>query len=234
MPSDDLDVLAYEQSVIGMICLRQRPLPSDPETRVTEITLDHLFLMSDRVTASERALAASGLARHPGTDLDVVVGGLGLGCTAREVLRSERVARLEVVELLPQIIGWHDEGLVPLAAELRADPRFQVRQADLYAWLAAPPAPDERLHDLILIDVDNSPHERFAEVSRGFYTPEGLARAKAHLAPGGVLGVWSCHDSPPFEDALRRSFAHVEVEDVEFENDVLGGIEINWLFFARG
>jgi len=233
MPAEELEILAYEQSVIGMICLRQRPRPSDPGARVTEITLDHLFLMSDGVTASERALATRGLARHGGEALDVVVGGLGLGCTAHEVLRSERVARCEVVELLPQIIGWHAQGLVPLAGALRADPRLSVRQDDLYRWLASPPAAGARGHDLILIDVDNSPHERFAEVSRGFYTAEGLARAKAHLAPGGVLGVWSCHDSPEFEQALRSVFARVEVEDVEFENEILGGVEVNWLFFAR-
>lgn len=231
MHASELEVLAYEASVLGMICLRQRQMRSAPGTWVTEITLDHQFLMSSRVTASERALAERALALHPGKGLDVVVGGLGLGCTAREVLRCDRVARLEVVELLPQIIDWHARDLVPLAGDLRADERFRVRQADVYAWLAGPP---ERRRDLVLIDVDNSPEEHFAEASSGFYDEVGLARARAHLAEGGVLGVWSCTESPRFEAALRHVFSDVRVEVSRFENDVAGGEETNWLYFARG
>jgi spermidine synthase len=231
MPSSiEPEVLAYEPSAIGMIGLRRRELPSEPGTFVTEITLDNRFLMSSRVAASERELAGRALELHRGAGLDVVVGGLGLGCTAREALRSERVARLEVIELLPQIIDWHARDLVPLAAELRADPRFSVREADVYAWLAGPP---QRRHDLILIDVDNSPEDRFADASRGFYTEEGLARAREHLADGGILGVWSVSESPRFEDALCGVFDRVKVEAVRFDNDVLGGEELNWLYFAR-
>ena len=108
--------------------------------------------MSSYNTASERALASVALEMHAGKDLDVLVGGLGLGYTAREALRSSRVARVEVVEFLPQVIAWLDSGLIPLAGELKADPRLAVVQADVYRRLAEPPA---RAHDLILIDVDH-------------------------------------------------------------------------------
>ena len=68
-----------------MLCLRQRELLSEPGTMVTEITLDHEFLMSSYSTASERALSRFALDMHPGRDLKVLVGGLGLGYTAHEV-----------------------------------------------------------------------------------------------------------------------------------------------------
>ena len=57
--------------------------------------------------------------------------------------------------------------------------------------------------------------------------------AKNHLAPNGILGVWSYAESPPFADALRRVFREVRVEPVTFDNPVLGEDETNWLFFAR-
>ena len=231
MSSSNLEILAYEPSPLGMICLRQRELLSEPGTVVTEITLDHQFLMSSYNTASERALARYALEMHQGSDLKVLVGGLGLGYTAREVLRSDRVARAEVVEFLPQLIDWLGKGLVPLADELKADARFAVVEGDVYARLSEPP---QRKYNLILVDVDHSPDERLGDGNDSFYTEEGLGLAKKHLAPEGVLGVWSYAESSRFSDALRAVFSEVRLESVTFENRVVGGEETNWLFFARG
>jgi spermidine synthase len=226
----NLEILAYEESPLGMICLRQRELLSQPGTLVTEITLDHEFLMSSYNTASERALASRALELHTGTDLTVLVGGLGLGYTVREVLKSDRVARVEAVEFLPQVIDWLERGLLPLSEELRADARFAVDRGDVYARLAGT---SQELQDLVLVDVDHSPDERLAEANGSFYTQEGLARARRHLAPGGVLGVWSYAESAPFGEALRAVFREVRVEPVRFENPVVDDEETNWLYFAR-
>jgi spermidine synthase len=230
MDPSDLEILAYEPSALGMICLQQRGMASEPGAVVTEITLDHQFLMSSHNTASERALARVGLEMHAGKELRVLVGGLGLGYTAREVLRSDRVAHVEVVELLAPVIDWLDRGLVPLAEELRADARFAVSEGDVYRRLASPP---ERTHALILVDVDHSPDEPLGAGSASFYTEEGLALARRHLAADGVLGVWSYAESPPFAAALRRVFREVRVEPLTFENPVVEATETNWLFFAR-
>ena len=228
MPGDDFEILASEPSPIGMICLRERVLP---DARVVELTLDHQFLMSSHATDSERALAARAIAMHGGEALRVLVGGLGLGYTAREALRSERVAQVEVVELLAPVIGWFERGLIPLAAALRGDVRLAVREGDVYGLLAATP---QATWDVILVDVDHAPGERLAEASASFYTEDGLRRARAHLAPAGVFGVWSYAESAAFVAALGRVFAEVRTETVEFENRVAGGVETNWLFLARG
>ena len=227
----DFEILAYEESPIGMICLRQRPLRSEPGTIVTEITLDHEFLMSSCNTASERALARHALDMQPGKELAVLVGGLGLGYTAREVLRSDRVARVQVVEFLPQVIDWLETGLLPLANELRADPRLAVIEADVYARLSAAP---DRVYDLILVDVDHSPDERLGDANASFYREIGLKQAKRHLSPEGVLGVWSYAESASFAEALRAVFREVRIEPVTFVNRVLDEEETNWLYLARG
>jgi len=111
-------ILAYESTPLGPLCLRRRKLLSQPGTLVTEVTLNHEFLMSSLYTDSERALARTALEMHSGDELQVLVGGLGLGYTAREAILSGRVARVEVVELLPQVIDWLAGGLVPLSSEL--------------------------------------------------------------------------------------------------------------------
>jgi spermidine synthase len=162
-----------------------------------------------------------------------LIGGLGLGYTAREALRSPRVAQAVVIEFLPQVIDWLGRGLVPPAAELNADERLEIVRGDVYRRLAEAPAADTSRFDLILIDVDHSPEEKLDEASAGFYSAQGLDRAKQHLAPGGVLGVWSYAESSPFADALRAVFREVRLEEVTYENAQEGGESSDWLFFAR-
>ena len=136
----NLEILAYEESPLGLLCLRRRELLSQPGTIVTEVTLNHEFLMSSLYTDSERALARTALEMHSGDELQVLVGGLGLGYTAREALLSGRVARVEVVELLPQVIDWLAGGLVPLSSELQEEMgkrrRLVVIEGDVYRRLA--------------------------------------------------------------------------------------------------
>jgi spermidine synthase len=229
MSPSNLEILAYETTPLGDLCLRRRELLSRPGTVITEITLDHELLMSSYNTASERALAEEALARHTGRDLSVLVGGLGLGYTASQALQSKRVQRVEVVELLPEVVGFLRAGLVPLSPELLADPRFSVREGDVYATLRAPAR--ERW-DLVLIDVDHSPEEHLGTANQSFYTQSGLARAKLHLAPGGILAVWSYSESSPFVEALRAAFAVVETVPVSFVNDLVDEEHTDWLFVA--
>jgi spermidine synthase len=229
MTTTNLDVLAYEKSPIGMICLRRRELVASPGTIITEITVDHELLMSSHHTDSERALSSAALERHTGAGLTVLVGGLGLGYTAQEALRSTRVSRVDVVEFLPQVVSWMRDGLVPLSEELNGDERCHFIEGDVYAMLADEV---ERSYDLILIDVDHSPDERLGEKDAFFYTGAGLERAKQHLAPGGLLGIWSYAEHSPFAEALREVFSRVDVVPVQFDNVVAQESETNWLFFA--
>ena len=226
----DFDVVAAEPTELGLIWLRERTTPAG---RALEISLDHEFLMSSATCDSERALASRALALHAGTALRALVGGLGLGATARELLCSPRVASLRVVELLQPILDWHARGLVPLAHELRADARFAAERGDVYAFLLAEPREGERF-DLILVDVDHSPEERLGPASEAFYASAQLARAARHLAPGGVFGVWSYAESARFEAELRAVFADVRAQRIAFANALDGVREANWLYFGRG
>jgi len=230
MSPSNLTILAYEDTPLGPLCLRRRELLSAPGTVVTEVTLNHQFLMSSLHNESERALARIAREWHGGRGLDVLVGGLGLGYTAQAALQSDRVARVTAVELLPQVIAWLEGGLVPLSAELEGDQRFAAVEGDVYARLMDPPG--ERF-DLILIDVDHAPDDRLDEANGLFYTVEGLRRARRHLRPGGVLGVWSYAESSPFSRALRTVFDDVRVEPVTFYVAMVEEERTDWLFFAR-
>lgn len=235
----NIEILAYEDTPLGPLCLRRRRLLADPGIVVTEVTLDHEFLMSSRNTASERALSSSALAMHGGADLEVLIGGLGLGYTAAEALASDRVARAEVVEFLPQVIEWLERGLVPLAHALKSDARLVVTQGDVYDMLAS--RSPQRKYDLILIDVDHSPDERLAAGTGAFYSVGGLERASGHLKPAGVFGVWTYAENDAFAAALRSVFAEVAIEPVacaveqrsRHDRDGESARYTDWLYLAK-
>ena len=198
---------------------------------MTEVLLEGALLMSSANTVSERALTTSALALHAGAGgLRVLVGGLGLGYTAHAALQSGRVAALTVVDRLPQVGEWLRAGRLPLSAALADDERLTLVEADVYGSLLGP-AP-ERPWDLILIDVDHAPRDRLDEASAPFYSAAGQRHVAQHLAPGGVLAVWSAEPDDAFARALAEVYAHVEVEHVPWTCPDLGDME-DVLFLAR-
>jgi spermidine synthase len=227
----NLRIVAYEDTPLGPLCLRRRELLSQPGVFVTEVTLNHQFLMSSYNTDSERALAHGAIELHGGDELSVLVGGLGLGYTAHELVGHADVARVEVVEYLPEVIGWLRDGLVPLSTELNAASGLQIVQGDVYRRLLGPP---QQRFDLIVIDVDHSPSDQLGESDQGFYPANGLQAAKAHLQDDGVLAVWSYEQSSEFSDALESVFAAVTVLPVRTTNDLVGCEQTDWLFFGTG
>src|SRR5450432_3932759 len=114
--------LDYRETPIGAISLRRRRELS-LGVDIFEIKLGDEFLMSSLFTASEIALARLGLAELPEPNLDVVVGGLGLGYTAQAVLEHRSVKSLVIVEALEAVIDWHENGMLPLGQTLAADSR---------------------------------------------------------------------------------------------------------------
>ena len=216
----------HQRTPMGDISLRRRLEPT-LQVDVFEVKLGDEFLMSSLFTASEEAVARLGLAALSGDDLDVVVGGLGLGHTARTALADDRVTRLQVIEALPQVIGWHRDHLVPLGAELTADDRCTFVHADFFAKVADGIEPGDggpRRFDAILVDIDHTPSHLLSSSHAGFYELMGLTRLRAQLRTGGVFALWS--DDPPdidFVATMRAVFSSVEPHVVEFANFYTGG-----------
>lgn len=230
MTSPLLEILAYEPTPLGTLCLRRRRTASEPIELVTEITLDGEFLMSSLHTDSEQALAQIPLRQIAGEQLSVLVGGLGLGYTASAALAFETVATVEVVEYLPQVIDWLKEGLIPLAPGLNAEPRLHVTQGDVYAKLMGPP---EKTFDAILIDVDHSPEDQLSSASAPFYTLAGLTQAKEHLSPGGMLALWSYAEDTPLLETMRQVLTDVTAHGITYYNRHVHEEFTDWLYVGR-
>ncbi len=230
--------LDYQVTPIGPVSLRRRKVLAEGGGEIYEIILGDEFLMSSLFTASEIALARLGLAQATKESLDVVVGGLGLGCTAHAVLEEDRVRSLLVVEALGPVIEWHERGLVPLGKHLTADSRCRFVRDDFFTRLASPDGldPEEvgRRFDAILVDIDHSPRRVLHPNHASLYATDGLRRVAKQLHPGGVFGLWS--DDPPDEDfqaALGDVFATATAKKVTFPNGLQDRVAANTIYLAN-
>ncbi len=221
--------LARATSPRGELVLRER---RDPDADAdgpgfVELRVNGVFVMDTQETSSERGLAAAALAQvqDPRT---VVVGGLGLGYTAHEVLADRRVERLVVVEIEEDLVRWMRDGTVPHGPAFLADDRLQVVTADVRQALveAAPSS-----YDLVLLDVDNGPgflvHDANAEVYRAGF----LGTVREALRPGGAAVVWSASPAPALEAAMAAVFGGVT--PLPYDVRLQGRAEQYWLYLSR-
>jgi spermidine synthase len=227
----------WRPTPMGDISLRRRRDPVSGDD-VYEVKLGDEFLMSSLFTAGEIALTRLGLALLPTAELDVAVGGLGLGYTAQAALDDPRVRSLIVVEALGEVIEWHERGLVPLGARLASDSRCRLVQGDFFAMVGDacgldPRTPDRRFH-AILLDVDHSPRHVLHPRHAALYRPAGLRALADRLHPDGVFALWS--NDPPdeqFNSVLAEIFAESEAHVVDFDNPLQTGTAANTVYVAR-
>lgn len=196
-------ILARVPAAAGELVLRQ----AGPDF---EIISNGVFLMDTRDGRSERLLARAALDRCPAPAPVILVGGLGAGFTLAEAAGEARPARIDVVEISPEIIGWHDRYLRHITGAALADRRVTVIRAGLADWLAGRPGP----YDIICLDVDNGPDWTVRDANRLLYRGEGLRRLAASLTADGVLSVWSAAAAPAFQRRLRRWFGQVRAHRV--------------------
>ena len=224
----------WQQTPMGEISLRRRVEPS-LLVDVYEVKLGEEFLMSSLFTVAEIELARLGLGAVEGQDLDVVVGGLGLGYTAVAALEDPRVRTVTVVEALGPVISWHVRRLLPDTAELTADPRTTLVEGDFFALARAGQGfggASDLVH-AVLLDIDHTPHHVLHPSHSDLYSVEGLERLAARLHPGGVFALWS--DDPPeeaFTTLLALVFADAAAHEVTFANPLTGGTSSNTVYVA--
>ena len=183
-----------------------------------EIISNGVFLMDTRNGESERllvraALDALGTSERrggPGGDeVRLLIGGLGVGFSLAEAVRSEGVT-VTVVELERAVIDWHATHLGRFSGGALDDARVNVLHADLPAFLRT----TARRFDAICLDIDNGPDWTVTESNAELYDEAGLRLLGDRLTRGGVLAVWSAHAVPAFERRLHDHFTGVSAHPV--------------------
>lgn len=173
-----------------------------------ELRVNGVFVMDDVETRSERLLARQVL---DGGARDILVGGLGLGHTTRELLTGPAVRRVVVAELHPEIVDWMRDRTIP-GADLLADPRLHVVVGDVRDVVTHQPAGGL---DAIVLDVDNGPGFLVHPGNHGVYGEAFVAKCARRLRPTGRLCIWSMADSAALRAVLADRFEEVTATPVD-------------------
>ena len=140
----------------------------------------------------------------------MLIGGLGVGFSLAEALRTPAVAQVTVVEIEPAVVSWHRGPLGPYSGGGLDDPRVEVVVADLADFLST----GDGAYDAVCLDVDNGPEWTVTPGNAALYTDPGLDAVDRRLVPGGTLAVWSANDAPGFEARLRARYPTVDMRRI--------------------
>lgn len=223
--------LDWQRTPMGEISLRRRREPA-LGLDIYEVQLNEEFLMSSLFTVSEIELAHLGLAAHDREELQVLVGGLGLGYTAKAALADPRTRQVTVVEAIAPVIDWHRRDVLPDTVGLASDPRCELVNDDFFALVAE--GRSQKTYDVALVDIDHTPEHVLNPTHSTFYSTEGLRRLRSLLRPDGVFALWS--DDPPAEAFLKTLgtvFGQVSGHVVSFPNPHTGGTSSCSVYVAR-
>lgn len=231
--------LDYQKTPFGEISLRRRSEPRLDNKLIYEVKLGEEFLMSSLFVEAEEQLSALGLNQlHQNghtENVDVIVGGLGLGYTAITALRDPHVRSLRTIDVMQPVISWHQQGILPVGDVLQSDARSELVHADFFS-VATDEKPgffnSEPVH-AVLLDIDHSPSHWLNEQNKGFYTPASLQRVANKIVSGGVFALWS-NDWPDdeFTTLLDQIFCDTQAHVVRFPNPYSGGESINTVYVS--
>ncbi|HET9944209.1 MAG TPA: hypothetical protein VFR56_01055, partial [Actinomycetes bacterium] len=90
-----------------------------------EVVSNGVFLMDTRDGRSERLLVRAALDVHP-DPRRLLIGGLGVGFSLVEAVAEPALTAIDVVEIEPDLVGWHATHLGHLTGAALADPRVRV------------------------------------------------------------------------------------------------------------
>ncbi len=221
-PREYTDVARAETERGELVLRSHRPASG---TEVLELRANGVFVMDTAETSSERALATAALelVDSPAT---VLVGGLGLGFTMREVLADQRVERCTVVEIEQDLVDWMRDGTIPHGPAMLADQRLTVVVNDVVLAFAEA---GEVAYDLVLLDVDNGPGYLVHDANALLYRAPFLRDVRRVTRQ--ALVIWSADAAPELESALGEVFD--EVRALAYDVQLGERAETYWLYVAR-
>ena len=159
--------------------------------------------------------------------VQVLIGGLGFGFTmqaALDVLGGD--ARVVVAEIVGEVIEWNRNPEYGLSHAALADPRVELRHADVLEVLRDNPG----AYDAIMLDVDNGAESLVTSGNTQLYNDTGILTTLAALRAGGSIVYWSAQDDPRFVRSLQRAGMKVETRRIR-PHPTVGGYYS--LFIAR-
>lgn len=161
-------------------------------------------LVSTTAASSEARLADLACERvGKGGGEKVLIGGLGFGFTLRRVLELLHTdVKVQVAELLPEVVAWNREHLQSVNGALVDDARVEILIDDVFAVLTRANA---ACYDAVILDVDNGPAALVDSGNARLYADPGLRILSRALRRGGRAVFWSAAPDRAFMTRLAAA-----------------------------
>lgn len=143
---------------------------------------------------------------------EVLIGGLGLGVTLRQVLNHKAVQSVCVVEVEPRVVEWNRTCLGN--DDLLDDERVELVVGDFCSYVQGVPC---NYHGIVM-HIDVGPDDVTRSENRQAYSLTMLRLLQTRLRAGGMLALCAGKATDAYERALRGIFSSVEIS-IQNDND---------------
>lgn len=197
-------IVFLEPSPFGNVAVTRKPRHDAGFKK--ELYISQREMCDSEAWDSERDLARLAMFDWREDDLHVLNIGLGCGFTAQEVLRSNKGAYLDIVEINPVVARATASYFSEENGNILENPRVHLVLRDGIEHLQE----GGKKYSRILIDIE----EPTIIHSSAFYTKEGFGLVKNRLKEGGIFGLWSVDQKETSKiiwNTLKSVFREVKV-----------------------
>ena len=180
-----------------------------------EIIMNGVFIMASYNQLSSEQLVNKPMERlkfqH---DVHILIGGLGMGFSAKEACSFPYISHIDVVEIESIIIGWNRTYFSENNHGCLDDPRIHMIVEDFYDYVMETP----NTYDLICMDIDNGPGLLVKETNQRVYQPSFFRGIKEIMEPHGIFSIWAYEKDEDLVGRIKKIFPNCSVEEVVEKN----------------
>jgi spermidine synthase len=215
-------LLDAQTSNSGEVVLWENEIDGNKEY---ELVINGIFIMASYNHLSSELLVRNALT--PGKNMEILIGGLGMGYSVKEACRHQEIKAIDVVEINPVIIQWNRSWFKPLNDACLEDTRVNIIQADFFAYVQNCP----KTFDLVGMDIDNGPMMLVNDNNARVYRAGFFQRVQALLKQDGVFAIWSCNYDENLRQEIAAVFPQCQVDEVLEEHS--GRLVPYYIYFCR-
>lgn len=177
-----------------------------------ELIINGIFIMASyNNLSSELLIRESMKLLTKRANVDILIGGLGMGFTVKEACSYRNVKSIDVVEVGATIVEWNKSYLTPCNRGCLKDGRVQIFIDDFYNYVQQ----TQKKYDIISMDIDNGPMMLVRSSNYKVYQDTFFAKIKELLKPCGVFTLWSCNQDKRMLKQLQHTFSTCREEVIK-------------------
>jgi len=179
-----------------------------------EIIMNGVFIMSTYNHLSSQLLVRKSIEKIQSKEnINILIGGLGMGFSVKEACSFPHVSEMDVIEIEPLIIEWNRSYFADYNRHCLDDKRVHMSVDDFYDYGVK----TKEKYNIIVMDIDNPPELLVQESNQRTYQPSFFAKIKGRLKTNGIFSIWSSDYDNDLMAKIKKVFENCLVEEIKEE-----------------